>query len=59
MQARHVLMLPKHLLQHHQLVFLNIVQHRRGTFKILHIQLFHTAAAVAVVDLGKDGLLPV
>lgn len=46
------------MLQHHQLLLPDIVQHGRRGFKILHIQLLHAVAAGAVVDLGEDGLLP-
>ena len=58
MQARHIGMLGLDMLQHHQLLLPDIVQHGRRGFKILHIQLLHAVAAGAVVDLGEDGLLP-
>ena len=57
MQPRHIGMLGLDVLQHHQLLLPDIVQHGRRGFKILHIQLFHAVAAGAVVDLGKNGLL--
>ncbi len=47
----------QHLLQHHQLVAPDVVQHHRRGLVVLHIQLVHAPAAVAVVDLGEDGLL--
>ena len=53
----HVGVLGQHLLQHHQLVAPDVVQHHRRGLVVLHIQLVHAPAAVAVVDLGEDGLL--
>ena len=57
-EAGHVGVLDELVLQHHQLVLADIGQHGVGGRKIRHPQALHTAAAVAVVDLGEDVLLP-
>ena len=41
------------LLQHHQLVAPDVVQHHRRGLVVLHIQLVHAPAAVAVLILAK------
>ena len=57
MQCCDLRMLGKHLLQNRQPVFMQVGQHGLGIRKIRNAQLFHAAAAVAVVRLGKNCLL--